>query len=274
MAIFGFDHQNVKIRCRRLWLAGAGHRAWRTPLKCLKFKAERVYSKSLSTSSRQPFDPSSMLNRDGVINYSAASLGWKVSSYISLYIVVIGSSPPLAYCTIFIIISSKGTDLHICICIRTGHCLHLCMHTLRAANLVSPCGSRDQLCVQSVGAISGHFSSRMLLNKGRQCCEFWREAQLRVHAVRAVGDTTGKNRVSICCAVRHTVTLPRAVWRTILSLQSVRVLGAMTTDAARPTTPAVRSVGAVYHAVRQRANRLLQLLATTVGDILVLYTML
>jgi len=61
----------------------------------------------------------------------------------------------------------------------------------------------------------------------------------------------------------------------------VRVLGATTTDAGRhrpsavrPTTPAVRSVGAVYHAVRQLANRLLQTLATTVGDIVVLYIML
>jgi len=37
---------------------------------------------------------------------------------------------------------------------------------------------------------------------------------------------------SICCAVRHTVTLPRAVWRTICSPHSVRVLIATTTDAA------------------------------------------
>jgi len=61
---------------------------------------------------------------------------------------------------------------------------------------------------------------------------------------------------SICCAVRHTVTLPTAVWRTIHSPHSVRVLIATTTDAghhrpsaARPTMPAVRSVGVVYYAV-------------------------
>jgi len=61
---------------------------------------------------------------------------------------------------------------------------------------------------------------------------------------------------SICCAVCHTVTLPRAVWRTIWSPHAVRVLIAMTTDAgrhrpsdSRPTTPAIRSVGAVYYAV-------------------------
>jgi len=37
--------------------------------------------------------------------------------------VAIGSSPPLAYCTIFITVSSEGVDLHICICICTSHCL-------------------------------------------------------------------------------------------------------------------------------------------------------
>jgi len=69
---------------------------------------------------------------------------------------------------------------------------------------------------------------------------------------------------SICCAFRHTVTLLRAVWRTIRWPHSVRVLIATTTvagrhrpSAARPTTPAVRSVGVVYHVVCQHANRLL-----------------
>jgi len=53
---------------------------------------------------------------------------------------------------------------------------------------------------------------------------------------------------SICCAVRHTVTLPRAVRRTKRSPHSVRVLIATTTDigshgpsTACPTMPAVRS---------------------------------
>jgi len=38
--------------------------------------------------------------------------------------VVIDFSPPLAYCTIFIVMSSEVVDLHICICIRTSHCLY------------------------------------------------------------------------------------------------------------------------------------------------------
>jgi len=51
-------------------------------------------------------------------------------------VVVIGSSlesPPLAYFTIFIVMSSEVVDLHICICIPTSHCLYLCTHRLRAA---------------------------------------------------------------------------------------------------------------------------------------------
>jgi len=55
---------------------------------------------------------------------------------------------------------------------------------------------------------------------------------------------------------------------------SVRVLGATTTDAGvLPRQQSVPSVP-VYHTVRQHANRLLQPLATSVGDILVLYIML
>jgi len=107
------------------------------------------------------------------------------------FYVAMGSSPPLAYCTIFVTASSEVVDLHIGICICTSHCLYLCMHALCAAasdpvsDLVSPvlcdCGSRDRRSVQTVGAISVHFSSQTLLNKDRQCCESWREVKLRVH---------------------------------------------------------------------------------------------
>jgi len=65
---------------------------------------------------------------------------------------------------------------------------------------------------------------------------------------------------SICCAVNHTVTMPRAVWRTIRSPHSVRLLIAMTTNAgrhrpsdARPTMmPAVYSINVEYYAELQR----------------------
>jgi len=46
---------------------------------------------------------------------------------------MIGSSPSLAYCTIFIVMFSEVVDLHICICIHTSHRLYLCTHRLRAA---------------------------------------------------------------------------------------------------------------------------------------------
>jgi len=39
----------------------------------------------------------------------------------------------------------------------------------------------------------------------------WREAELGVHAMVAVSDTTGEYRETICCAACNTVTLPRAV---------------------------------------------------------------
>jgi len=80
---------------------------------------------------------------------------------------------------------------------------------------------------------------------------------------------------SICRAVRHTVTLPRAVWQMMHSPHLVRVLIATTTDTgchrpstARPTTPAVRSVGVVYHAVCQRANACCLLFGEILGFLL------
>jgi len=54
--------------------------------------------------------------------------------------------------------------------------------------------SRDRRCVQTGGAISRHFSSQTLLNKDRQSCESWRDAELGVRAVCAVGDTTDEDR--------------------------------------------------------------------------------
>jgi len=127
---------------------------------------------------------------------------------------VIGFSSPLAYCTIFIIMSSEVVDLHICICICTSHCLYLCRirctPQLRCRSrpptrrpsfrpdftclLACDCRSRDRRCVQTAGTISGHFSSQTLLNEDRQFCESWREEELAVHAVCAVGDTTDEDR--------------------------------------------------------------------------------
>jgi len=46
------------------------------------------------------------------------------------------------------------------------------------------------------GAISRQstLSSHTLLNKDRQCCESWRDAELGVRAVCALGHTTDKDR--------------------------------------------------------------------------------
>jgi len=52
---------------------------------------------------------------------------------VTLLFVVINSSSPLTYCTIFIAVFSEVVGLHICICIRTSHCLYQCTHRLRAA---------------------------------------------------------------------------------------------------------------------------------------------
>jgi len=62
--------------------------------------------------------------------------GYRLISYPNrsvAYSVVTGSSPPLAYCTIFIVMSSEVVDLHIFICIRTSHCLYLCTNRLQVA---------------------------------------------------------------------------------------------------------------------------------------------
>jgi len=58
------------------------------------------------------------------------SAGWAPARLLEILecqtdVVVIRSSPSLAFYTIFIILSSEVVDLHICICIRTSHCLCL-----------------------------------------------------------------------------------------------------------------------------------------------------
>jgi len=106
--------------------------------------------------------------------------------------------------------STEVVDLHICICIRTSHCLYLligctlqlCCHSLLRHHqpsfpAVLTCFhlfatvwrevTWPPLC-SNWGAISRHFLSQTLLNKDRQCCESWRDAELGVHAVCAVGD--------------------------------------------------------------------------------------
>jgi len=141
---------------------------------------------------------------------------------------VIGSSHPLAYCTIFIIMFSEVVDLHIYICIRISHCLYLRKHTLHtAATLLQP-AVPPPICWPSfltmltclhlfaivwwevmwllMCSISQHFQQK-LLNKDQQCCESRRDVELGVHAVCAVGDTTDEDRwVDLLCCSPHYVT--------------------------------------------------------------------
>jgi len=112
--------------------------------------------------------------------------------------------------------STDVTDLHICICIHTSRCLYSCTHSLHIApalmqpaadpltkfsgrvDLVSPvcyCMTRSHVTA-AVFKIRHDFatlSSQTLLNKNRQCCESWRDAELGVHAVCAGSDTTDED---------------------------------------------------------------------------------
>jgi len=140
--------------------------------------------------------------------------------------------------------SSEVVDLHICICIRTSHYLYLCTHRLHAAvaccttadpptqfsgsfDLFPPVcyrmmRSRDRRCVQTGGVISQHFSSQTLLNKDRQCCEFWRNAKLGVRVVCVVGDTTDDGRwVDLLCCSPHCDTAESCLMNDMLATFSM-----------------------------------------------------
>jgi len=181
------------------------------------------------------------------------------------HIMVIGFLSPLAYCTIFIVMSSEVVDLHICICIRTSHCLYLHTHRLHAAvvaccdaadlvfppcrpvfTCLLPCDeeSRDRRCDQTGGTISRRFSSPTLLNKDRQCCESWREVELGVHAVYAVGETTDENRwVDLLCCSPHCDTAESCLTNDTLTTFS---LSSDFYDDWRQPSPTVRRPS--YHA--------------------------
>jgi len=160
--------------------------------------------------------------------------------------------------------------LTVCTCVRVGCMPRLCCHGLLhcrrpAKPVFRPCWpvcyrmtrSHMTATVFKLGArLLDTSQSHMLLNKDQQCCESWRDIKLRVCARCAVGDRLTKTIESICCAVRHTVTLLRAVWWTIHLPHSVRVLIATMTDAghhwpsaAHPTTPTICSVSVVNYAV-------------------------
>jgi len=99
-------------------------------------------------------------------------------------------------------------------------------------------------------------SSQTLLNKDWQCCESWRDAELGVRAVCAVGDTTDEDRwVDLLCCSPHRDAAESCLTNDTLTTFSVssdcyddwrrhRLLS------TRPTTPGVCSVGVAVATTR------------------------
>jgi len=89
-------------------------------------------------------------------------------------------------------------------------------------------------------------SSQTLLSKDRQCCESWRDAELGVRAVCAVGATTDEDRwVDLLSCSLHCDTAESCLTNDTLTTFSSS-LSATTTDAgrhrpsaARPTTAGI-----------------------------------
>jgi len=148
-----------------------------------------------------------------------------------LTVMVIGSSPPLAYCTIVIVMSSKVVYLHICICIRTSHCLYPCTHRLRAAVAfpwpAAPpptqfSGRVDLFSPACYRMTSIHVTIAVFKLKARFFDTFKvRRCWIKIDSAVNLGETPSSEFVqcvlwvirltktveSICCAVRHSVTL-------------------------------------------------------------------
>jgi len=116
--------------------------------------------------------------------------------------------------------SSEVIDLHICICIHSNHCLYLYTHRLRAAaalpptqfsgrvDLFSPvcyCTMRSHVTasVFKLGArFLDTFHVRRCWIKIDRALNLEREAELGVHTVSAVGDTTDEDRwVDLLCCL-------------------------------------------------------------------------
>jgi len=150
-----------------------------------------------------------------------------------------------------------------CICVRIG-----CAPQLRCRSLlhrrrpsfpaVLTCFHRFTTVwreVTSTPLCSYHldtFSSQKLLNKDRQCCESWTDAELRGRAVSAVGDTTDEYRwVHLLCCDTAKSCLTNDTLTTFSSSSDCY-------DDWRRPSPTIRrpsydasrrSVGVVYYAV-------------------------
>jgi len=144
----------------------------------------------------------------------------------------------------------------VCTCVRIG-----CAPQLRCCSLLRRRRPRPSLpaaltCFHLFATVWGEIRDRRCVQTGGSISDFFqvRRCWIKIDSVVNLGETPSSEFVqcvlwviwltktveSICCAIHHTVTLPRAVWRTIRSPHhSVRVLIATTTDAAvtdRPPT--------------------------------------
>jgi len=184
-------------------------------------------------------------------------------------------SPCLLY--YFIVMFSEVGDLDICICIRTSHCLYLCTHRLRAAAALPWLAATQfsgcvdlfylfatvwrevtwPLLCSNWGRDFSTLSSQTLLKKRSTVLWSWRDAELGVRSVCAVGDTTDEDRwVDLLCCSPHCDTAESCLTNNTLTTFSSSSdcyndwRGSRHRPSAdRPTTPAVRYVGVIYYAV-------------------------
>jgi len=183
--------------------------------------------------------------------------------------------------------SSEVVDLHICICIHTSHWLYLCMHRLRAAEVLpwpaAPPPTHFSSCVDlfsplcycmtrnNVTAAVFKLGARFLdtfqvrhclsaVNLGKMLSSEFVQCVLWV--IRLT-----KTVESVCCAVRHICDTAESCltndmlttfsssadcyddWRRPSAARHRPSAARHRPSAACPTMPAVHSVGVIYYAV-------------------------
>jgi len=75
--------------------------------------------------------------------------------------------------------------------------------------------------VFKLGTCFSTLSSQTLLNKDRRYCEYWRNAELGVREVCAVGDTTDEDRwVNLLCCLPHCDTAESCLMNTLITFSS------------------------------------------------------
>jgi len=153
-----------------------------------------------------------------------------------------------------------SSDVVDCICIRTSHCTWVRIRYAPSPATPPPTqfsGRVDLFSPVCYRMTRSNVTAAVFKLRARFLDTFQvRRCWIKVDSAVSLGKTPSSESVqyvlwvirltktveSICCAVCHTVTLPRAVWRTIGSPHSVRVLIATTTDAIRHRPSATRPI--------------------------------